>query len=159
MAAIGQNILAKITTVGAGLALEGTSFLLFGLLSMYFVYRSAKPSIEGTITQLKQFHGKYPSSDFTVVSGSGQLAAIHCDYNGASLQTGERIRVRYIQYNGDLLDADILAGPAAGWHHVESEGYIWGIALALMGAAFFIGGVREWNKTPRSEGRRSRPQR
>lgn len=111
----------------------GAGFLWFGLLCGYLVRTSPRPTVVGTIGALKQHGGKYAASDFTVVSDGGERVQIHCSYHGTGLQTGERIRVHYVQYDQNLLDAEILSGAMMGWHFAESDQSLAAIFLSLFG--------------------------
>jgi hypothetical protein len=134
---------------GAGIAFLGLAGVLFGLLTCYLVKNSARPVVEGTVTKLRWPQSRGTWADFVVVTDSGQQTAVHCELGIGYFRNGERIRVHYIEYSHQLLEAKILAGPDRGLHLEESDGYSMPIFFALLGAVFVIGGYCEWNRTPR----------
>jgi membrane protein implicated in regulation of membrane protease activity len=132
----------------AGLTVAGIAFLWFALLTAYFEKTSPRPTITGTIGALRQNTGRYASSEFTVVGDAEDRASIRCKYEGTGLQMGERIRVRYIQYNRQLLDAEILSGSVAGWNFSESDGTWSCVFMGSMGLLFLFGAYRASRKLP-----------
>jgi hypothetical protein len=135
-----------------GLMIGGSACLWFAVLNGYFELNSPRPTMTGTIGGLSQKHGnRSSSSDFVVVGDDDQRVAIHCHYAGTGLQMGERIRVRYIQYNHNLLEAEILSGSVSGWHFAESDGrWLYG-CMAMLGLALLFAGYRALRRLARSE--------
>lgn len=132
--------------LGLGLGVEGLAFFAFGLLSLCFTRLSSRPQIEGTISALTQFHGKYASSDFKVITDSGEAAQIHADYSGPRLRERDRARVRFIAYDRGLLEITLVSGPFQGWHHSESSGQLSCVGLSLMGLICWFAWYQEWCK-------------
>src|ERR1700761_796613 len=65
----------KWTTVGLGII--GLVFLLFGLLSSYFVYKSPRIEATGYIENLKQSTGRDAGSRFFLAVNGGPTFALH----------------------------------------------------------------------------------
>lgn len=134
----------KWTTTG--LALVGLAFLLFGLLSSYFVHTSARIEATGYIEDLRQTTGKGAGSHFFLAVNGGPTFALHAQYHGYGIQQGEVAKVRFLQYSSSVLELTMLSGSTQGWSFTESDGSIIYLVLSLAGIAFWLGAFREYRK-------------
>jgi hypothetical protein len=127
-----------------GITVESTALFIFGSASLLQIHFSAQPTSTGSISHLVQHHGKYPSSDFQLITTKGDNVALHADYSGIRLIENEQATVKFIQYNHTLIDLRMLTGPSQGWHLQESDGTLSCWLLLLMGLAGFWGARHEW---------------
>ena len=143
---------AKKSWVTAGLAIESLAFLTFGLLTFYFVRTSPRLQVEGNLWGAHRYQSRSGGSVFSVTADSGEVATVRCNYEGPGLREGDRVRVRYISYNGKLLNMTVLSGPYTGWELRES-GAVWsGLMMAAVG---LICGVIVLRRTGLQSGLRS----
>jgi hypothetical protein len=141
-----QSAAAKHQWVGAGLLVCCAACMFLGLVSLYLIRTSAQPVVEGNIWGVKEpVNSKYGPT-FNVTNDSGQSTLIRCKYDGSGLREGERARVRYIEYNHQLLQLTMLTGPSTGWGFEESSGERGYAVWVLMGAACGLAGWRQWRK-------------
>jgi hypothetical protein len=99
-----------------GGAFVGIAFLFFGVTCIIGSKISAKPEVTGTLRNLRQFDGRRnKSSQFQVVYGSERTHILSCPYNGNSLQEGETVFVRYLDFDHSILYLRVLDGPNAGF--------------------------------------------
>ena len=129
-----------------GLTVEATAFFIFGSMSLLQLHFSARPTLTGSISHLVQHHGKYPSSDFRLITTKGDDVAVHADYSGSHLIENEQAEVKFVQYDHTLTDLTMLTGPTQGWHLKESDGALSCWILLIMGLAGFWGARYEWLK-------------
>ena len=125
---------------GCGLGLVGGAFLGFGLVSFLFIHNSARPVVEGNLWDIRELHStKAGSTRFMITDATGHAVQIRCRYRGPGLVEGERARVRYVAYNGELLELDMLSGPFQLWHLRESSGEAgcWGWVAIGVVCGFF----------------------
>jgi hypothetical protein len=104
----------------AGFALEGFAFLLFGLLNIYFIWKSPNPTITGVVQHLRQHQGKTNSSSFDIVAES-RTSHIDARYSGPLLRDGVTVRVQFVAYDHALLNLRLLSGENAGSGLNESD--------------------------------------
>ncbi len=127
-----------------GLGVQGCAFLAFGLATSYCIRTSARVVVEGNIWAVGEpMRG---ASHFKVTDDSGQVASIRCKYRGPGLREGERARIRYIAYNGTLVELTMLTGPYAGWELEESAGELSPLLFAGVGGVCGLAGWRVWRK-------------
>lgn len=122
------------------------------MATMYFVRTSARPQVEGYISGVKEAYGKSHFSDFTISNDAGVVAAVRADYTGPGLRVGDRVRVRFVQYNRKLLELTMLSGSFTGWELRESSGEWGGAWMGLVGVACGMGAWRAWGKSVSSNG-------
>ena len=70
-----------------------------------------------------------------ITDAAGHAVLIRCRYRGPGLVRGERARVRYVEYNGKLVEMDMLTGPFQKWHLQESsgeQGWWWWAAIGAV---------------------------
>jgi hypothetical protein len=128
-----------VRRIGAGLLVEGLAFLSFGLVTAYLIRGSDRLLVEGEIWAVRQGHGKYRGSNFEVTDAAGRPVRIRCRYDGVGLRQGDRARIRFIRYNGQLLQMTLLSGPYTGWELEESSGERAGWVIAALGIVCLIG--------------------
>jgi hypothetical protein len=133
-----------------GLLLEGAAFFVFGATGLYFSYASPKLEVTGTIHHLRQFTGKYAKSQFDVRTNLTSTRDLFCDYNGSHLTEGAAVNIRFIQYDGKILDVAVLSGENQGWSLHESSQSIWSGILALLGVASWAAAWWQYRKSPSS---------
>ena len=108
---------------GCGLGLIGGALIAFGLASFLLIHNSPRPVVVGNLWDIREFSGRGSnSSRFRITDATGHAVQIRCRYRGPGLVEGERARVRYVAYNGSLLELDMLSGPFQLWHLRESSG-------------------------------------
>jgi hypothetical protein len=103
-------------------ALLGCSLIGFGLANFELIRNSPQPVVEGNLWDIRD---RFTGSQFMVTNATGHAVPIRCRYTGPGLVQGERATVRYVAYNGKLVQMEILTGSYQGWHLVESPGE-WG---------------------------------
>jgi len=143
-----KSVRRRYTWQAGGIALEAVAFLFFGLMSIYLSKASERPTITGSIIEIKQFHGKHPSSELIVAAPSGDTARIHSQCQGDWLHVGDVVTVRYVRYDRTLLDLKVMSGGQAGLRLQESDQTLWAGLLAAIGIAFGIGAVHTWQSAP-----------
>ena len=141
---------------GCGLGLIGGALLAFVLASVLFIHNSPRPVVVGNLWDIREFSGRGSnSSRFRITDATGHAVQIRCKYRGPGLVEGERARVRYVEYNGNLLELDMLSGPFQMWHLRESSGeagcWIW----AAMGAVCGFFGCLQLAKAREAQAARS----
>jgi hypothetical protein len=62
------------------------------------------------------------------------------------MQQGELAKVRFLEYNQNILDLTMLSGPTQGWHLTESDGSTTYLLVSLAGVAFWCGAFRVYRK-------------
>lgn len=122
----------------------GVMLGVVGLLSTLRISQSARPQIEGTISNFEVSSGRSSSSYFTVVTDQGEAVRLDCRAYGSNLQNGQRVRVQYLEEYGAVLDLEILHGPNAGWKLRESDSLSEAKFSAFAGACFAIFGLAQW---------------
>ncbi|HEX3569557.1 MAG TPA: hypothetical protein VHU44_01910 [Acidobacteriaceae bacterium] len=126
---------AQHRRVGDGLIVGGVAFLFLGLISIYMIQTSARPVVEGNIWGISEPISSKYSPSFKVTNDSGQVTLIRCRYGGPGLRGGDRARVRYVEYNHELLEFKMLTGPYTGWSFEERPSQRGYALLAVLGAA------------------------
>ncbi len=129
-----------------GLAIGGLAFLLFGLLSSYFVHTSPRVEATGYIENLRRTTGKGAGSYFFLAVNGGPTFALHAQYHGYGIQQGDLAKVRFLPYNSSVLELTMLSGSTQGWHLTESDGSTTYLLLSLAGVACWWGAFREYRK-------------
>ena len=104
---------------GWGLTLIGVAVLAFGLVNVQLIHNSPRPVVEGNLWDIRELKS---SSQFMITDAAGHAIQIRCKYRGPGLVEGDRARVRYVAYNQQLLEMDMLSGPYQLWHLRESSG-------------------------------------
>jgi hypothetical protein len=121
---------------GGGLGLIGGALLAFGLINFLFIHNSPRPVVEGNLWDAReQFSRQAHGSRFMITDATGHAVPIWCTYSGPGLEEGARARVRYVAYNGKLLDMDMLTGPYQAWHLHESSGeagWWWWVGMGVV---------------------------
>lgn len=108
---------------GWGLALMSVAIAGFGFVNFELIHNSPRPVVEGNLWDIhEQFSRGVNSSRFNITDAMGSAVMIRCKYSGPGLVQGERARVRYVEYDGKLLELDMLTGPYGAWHLRESSG-------------------------------------
>jgi hypothetical protein len=136
---------------GAGLMTMALALLAFGALTSWFIRTSARPVIEGNLWAVANGGVRSRGSSFKMTAPSGDVATIHCLYDGPGLREGDRARVRYVAYNRRLLEFTGLSGPYTGWHFEEPAGERIAVAFAVIGLVCALAGGRLLAKA-RAEG-------
>ena len=127
--------------LSSGLAVSGFALIAFGTLTAYFIHTSARMQVEGNLWAVSD-STETSSSQFKVTDDSGQVATIRCRYSGPGLREGDRVRVRYVEYNRTLIELTMLTGSYTGWVLQESAGE-WGFAwFALIGLVCAVSAYR-----------------
>lgn len=125
---------------GWGLSLISAAFLAFGLVSFQFIHNSSRPVVEGNLWDIREpYRGGAHSTRFRITDSGGQAFLIRCGYCGPGLVPGERARVRYVAFNRQLVEIEILTGPYQAWHLRETPGEraCWGwVAIGLVCGVF-----------------------
>jgi hypothetical protein len=70
-----------------------------------------------------------------ITDAFGHAVQIRCRYSGPGFVQGERARVRYVAYNRELLEMDMLTCPYQRWHLRESSGELgcwWLVAIGVV---------------------------
>jgi hypothetical protein len=81
-----------------------------------------------------------------ITDAAGHAVLIRCRYRGPGIVEGERARVRYVEYNRQLMEMDMLTGSYQAWHLRESsgeQGYLGWVAVGVV-CGFFA--YRQWAK-------------
>jgi hypothetical protein len=114
---------------GGGLSVISATLLAFGLLEFQLIHNSPRPVIEGNLWDIRELNSSEEHwTRFRITDTAGHAVLIQCGYTGPGLVEGERARVRYVAYNGSLLEMDMLSGPYREFHLRESSGeqVFWG---------------------------------
>lgn len=128
-----------------GLGIQGFAFLAFGLVTFFVIRTSPRVVVEGNIWAVGEpMHG---ASHFKVTDDTGQVASVRCKYRGPGLREGDRARVRYIAYDGTLVELTMLTGSYAGWELEESAGEVGPLLFAGVGVVCGFAGWRVWRKS------------
>ena len=97
---------------GRGLALMSVAIAGFGFVNFGLIHNSPQPVVEGNLWDIQeQFSRGINSSRFNITNAMGSAVMIRCKYSRPGLVEGERARVRYVAYDGKLLELDMLTGP------------------------------------------------
>jgi hypothetical protein len=116
-----------------GIGLIGFTLFAFGLVSFLLIHSSPRQVVEGNLWNVRQpMHG---GAQFIITDRSSRTVQIRCTYNGPGLLAGERARVRYVEYNGKLIEMDMLSGPYQVWHLREpsgEDGYAWWMFVGIV---------------------------
>ncbi|HEY4263553.1 MAG TPA: hypothetical protein VGM98_25545 [Schlesneria sp.] len=133
-------------SIATGLAIGGSAFLIFGLLSSYFVRNSPRPEAIGTIENLRRTSGKSAGSQFFLAVNGGPIFALRTRYHGYGIQEGEVAKVRFVEYSRSVLELTMLSGSDQGWQLTESDGSVTYLLLSLAGVACWWGAFRVYRK-------------
>ena len=102
--------------------ISGT-LLAFGLLEFELIHNSPRPVVEGNLWDIRELDSSEEHwTRFRITDAAGHAVQIQCGYTGPGFVEGERARVRYVAYNGRLLEMDMLTGPYREFHLRESSG-------------------------------------
>lgn len=137
---------------GWGLSLISCALLAFGLLNFQLIHNSPRPVVEGNIWDIRElFSSRAHSSRFMITDATGHAVQVWCNYTGPGLVQGERVRARYVAYNGKLVELDMLSGSFQLWHLRESSGEWawWGWVAIGVVCGFFA--YRQMAKIGREE--------
>lgn len=108
---------------GWGLSLICGVLLAFSFANFTLIHISPRAVVEGNIWDIREAFGSEADlTSFRITDATGHAVLIRCWYSGAGLTQGERARVRYVAYNGKLLELDMLTGPFPKWRLQESSG-------------------------------------
>ena len=101
--------------------LSGTAFAFFGVACIVGTKLSAQPEITGTLTNLRQFNSQHShSSQFVIAADHQRTHILSCPYNGSSLQEGQTVFVRYLEFDHSVLYLRVLDGSNAGFSFSQS---------------------------------------
>jgi len=121
---------------GIGLGMVSLALVVFGLANILLIHNSARPVVAGNLFDIRTSFGKQEhGTRFRIADATGHAVQIRCRYTGPGLVEGEEARIRYVAYDGKLLEMDLLSGPYQLWHLRESSGeqQCWGwVALGLV---------------------------
>jgi hypothetical protein len=132
---------------GWGLGLIGSALFAVGLANFLLIHNSPRPVVEGNLWDAREiFSRQSRGSRFMITDAAGHAVPIWCNYAGPGLAEGERARVRYVAYNGKLLDMDMLTGPYQVWHLHESSGEAGWWLWVAMGAVIGFFAYRQFSK-------------
>jgi hypothetical protein len=99
-----------------GGALCGIGLLFFGIVCIIGTKMSARPETTGTLVNLRRIDGRHTrSSQFQIMQGAAQTHILSCPYIGDSLQEGQTVFVRYLEFDHSILYLRVLDGPSAGF--------------------------------------------
>jgi hypothetical protein len=123
-----------------GGVLLGIAFLFFGFTCIVGTKISAQPEVTGILTNLRQFDGGHnKSAQFQVVHGSEPTHILSCRYNGSSLQDGETVFVRYLDFDHSILYLRVLDGPHAGFTvALPARPWLGAIVMPISLASFWL---------------------
>lgn len=130
--------------LATGLGFMGFAILVFGLTTSYCIRTSARVVVEGNIWDVRE--AIRASASFKVTDDAGGVTSIRCKYRGQGLREGDRARIRYIVYNGRLMELTMLTGPYAGWELEEPAGEVGPLLFAAVGVVSGLAGWRVWRK-------------
>jgi len=118
----------------AGYLLMGFALLHYSLCSLIFVAISPRLETTGKIADLTISRGKSPAATFGILS-DGYLSPMLLIEGQAveSIVEGEQARVRYVQYDRNVLDLTMLSGATAGSTFHDTDGPFLPILLMLLG--------------------------
>jgi hypothetical protein len=144
---------------GWGLSLISGALLAFGLANFLLIHNSPRPVVEGNLWDAREmFSNRSRGSRFMLTDAAGHAVPLWCNYAGPGLAEGERARVRYVAYNGKLLDMDMLSGPYQVWHLHESSGEAGFLGWAAIGVVIGFFGYRQFAKlSGETDGGRATP--
>ncbi len=132
---------------GWGLSLICGVLVAFGFVNFQLIHNSPRPVVEGNLWDIRDTFGSGGELNrFMITDAAGHAVQIRCRYRGPGLVQGERARVRYVAYNGKLVEMDMLTGPFQKWHLQESsgeQGWWWWVAI---GAVCGCGAYRQLAK-------------
>jgi hypothetical protein len=121
---------------GWGLSLISGALLAFGLVNFLLIHNSPRPVVEGNMWDIRESFGSGKhSTRFMITDTAGQAVPIRCRYSGPGFVEGQRARVRYVAYNSELVEMDMLTGSYQAWHLRESSGELgcwWWVALGVV---------------------------
>ncbi|MGA9670528.1 MAG: hypothetical protein WBQ94_15050 [Terracidiphilus sp.] len=137
---------------GWGLSLISGALVAFGLANFQLIHTSPRPVVEGNLWDIRESFGSgNHSTRFMITDAAGHAVPIRCRYSGPGLVEGERARVRYVAYNRQLVEMDMLTGSYQAWHLRESSGEQgwWGwVAIGVICGYF---GYRQLTKSRRGQ--------
>jgi hypothetical protein len=121
---------------GWGLTVISCVLLGFGLLNFELIHRSPRQVVEGNLWDIRELSSRRAHlTRFMITDATGHAVQVWCNYTGPGLVEGDRARVRYVAYNGKVLELDMLTGSFQMWHLRESSGewgWWWWIAIGLV---------------------------
>jgi hypothetical protein len=120
-------------------------FGIGGLISVRRITHSARPSIEGIITNLRKSGGKSPHSYFDLLTPDGRTVQLQMIYHGPEIQNGESAAATYLVEYSAVLELKIFHSQTSSWTIREGDGlkssyYSIGAGglLALLATAFWM---------------------
>jgi hypothetical protein len=129
---------------GWGLSAIGGTLLAFGLVNFQLIHNSPQPVVEGNLWDIRELNSNEEhSTRFMITDATGHAVPVRCKYTGPGFVEGERARVRYVAYSGNLVEMDMLTGPYQQWHLRESSGERSCWAWVAMGVVCGFFGYRQ----------------
>jgi hypothetical protein len=120
-------------------------FFLYGLISSHVLRVSPRPVVNAQIISLKRASSRMDINYITVQpEDGGSRLTVHSEFGGPQIQVGERVHVRYSDYDSGVLELDVLSGPGQGFVLRENDGafyhvlYVFG-GFLFLGTAYLIG--------------------
>jgi hypothetical protein len=131
-----------------GVLLMAAAFLISACLRLFYIHTSKQTVVTGWITNLVVHHGKHSSSRFYVVRVDGSYVRVDADYTGTSLQNGESVTAKVLDFDGTLLYLRVLEGSNQGWELTEGNGTVTCLFWLAISVFFAVGGIRSWRSQP-----------
>jgi hypothetical protein len=115
-----------------------------GWISTIRISRSARPTVDGALLDLKQTGGRSKSSYFVLATDQGQSIHMEARYSGPKLQNGQRVHVTFLEEYGAILDLEVLSGSETGWQLHEGDDLGSARLSTWAGACAATFGVVQW---------------
>ena len=133
--------------IGAGLGAMTLAFLLFALATIYFLRTSPRPQVEGNVWGISASGARSHGSRFKVTTESGEVVVLRSSHELPHSLEGERVRARFVRYNGKVIDFAVLSGPYGAWEFQEPDGQLQAGLLTVIGVLCGIGAYGQWRKS------------
>jgi len=120
-------------------------FFIYGLVSSHVLRVAPRPVVIGLVVEVRPKRSRMDLNYTTIQpdNGGGRLT-LHSEFLGTAVQVGERVRVRYSDYDDGVLELDVLSGPGKGFVIQENDSafyhvlYVFG-GFIFLGTAYLIG--------------------
>jgi hypothetical protein len=127
-----------------GHLLISACFFIYGLVSSHVLRVSPQPVVTGKVVAIRLLRSRMDLNYLTMEpDGSNAQLTLHSEYFGQQIQVGERVRVRYSDYDNGVLELEVLSGVGQGFVLRENDGafyhllYVFG-GLLFLGTAYLI---------------------
>jgi hypothetical protein len=137
-----------------GHLLISACFFTYGIVSSHVLRVSPRPVVTGTVTAVRPMRSRMDLNYTTIqpdgAGPNGSRLTLHSESFAQQIQVGERVRVRYSDYDDGVLELDVLSGPGQGFAMRENDSAYYRLVYLLGGFLFLGTAWLIWRRPPKA---------